>query len=60
MRHTLQMKLLIFGVICFSLTVGCSTVQILQFRQIGQRQFALTQRIVRLASGDTNEPGQNA
>jgi signal transduction histidine kinase len=34
MRHTLQMKLLIFGVICFSLIVGCSTVQILQFRSI--------------------------
>src|SRR3954447_19563795 len=36
MRHTLQMKLLLFGVICFALTVGCSTVQILQFHTITQ------------------------
>ena len=34
MRHTLQMKLLIFGVICFSLTVGSSTIQLLRFRDI--------------------------
>ncbi|MGI8854260.1 MAG: ATP-binding protein [Thermomicrobiales bacterium] len=34
MRHTLQMKFLIFGVIGFSLIVGCSTVQILQYRTI--------------------------
>lgn len=36
MRHTLQMKLLIFGVICFSVTVGCSAVQLLQYRTITQ------------------------
>jgi signal transduction histidine kinase len=36
MRHTLQMKLLVFGVICFSLTVGCGIVQLLQFRTITQ------------------------
>jgi len=34
MRHTLQLKMLIFGVVCFFLTVGCSAVQLLQYRHI--------------------------
>ncbi len=33
-RHTLHSKLLIFGIICFLLTVSSSTVQLLQFRDI--------------------------
>ena len=43
MRHTLQMKLLIFGVICFSLTVGCGIVQLLQFRTITQSSERVAQ-----------------
>ena len=34
MRHSLQAKLLIFGLVCFLLTVGSSAVQITQFRAI--------------------------
>lgn len=43
MRHTLQMKLLIFGVICFLLTVGCGIVQLLQFRTITQSSERVAQ-----------------
>jgi signal transduction histidine kinase len=37
MRHTLQMKMLIFGIICVALTVGSSTIQLLQFRDIARK-----------------------
>jgi signal transduction histidine kinase len=43
MRHTLQMNLLIFGVICFLLTVGCGVVQLLQFRTITQSSERVAQ-----------------
>ena len=36
MRHTLQLKLLIIGIICLLLTGGSSAVQLLQFRDIGR------------------------
>jgi len=36
MRHTLQGKLLAFGVICFLLTASSSAVQLLQFRDIAR------------------------
>jgi|GEM_PF-1977562 len=36
MRHTLQIKLLVFGVLCFLLTVSSSAIQLLQFRDIAQ------------------------
>jgi len=35
-RYTLQIRLLIFGIICFLLTVSSSTVQLLQFRDIAR------------------------
>lgn len=35
-RYTLQRRLLIFGIICFLLTVSSSTVQLLQFRDIAR------------------------
>ncbi|MGI8687911.1 MAG: GAF domain-containing protein [Thermomicrobiales bacterium] len=35
-RYTLQSRLLIFGIICFLLTVSSSTVQLLQFRDIAR------------------------
>lgn len=35
-QHTLQSRLLIFGIICFLLTVSSSTVQLLQFRDIAR------------------------
>lgn len=37
MRHTLQVKLLVFGVICVALTVGSSAIQLLQYRDIAQK-----------------------
>ncbi len=36
MRHTLQIKLLAFGVCCLLLTVSSSTIQLLQFRNIAR------------------------
>ncbi|MCA1665826.1 MAG: GAF domain-containing protein [Thermomicrobia bacterium] len=36
MRHTLQSKLLVFGIICFVLTASSSTIQLLQFHDIAQ------------------------
>jgi signal transduction histidine kinase len=43
MRHTLQMKLLIFGVICVLLTVGCGIIQLLQLRTITQSSYRVAQ-----------------
>ncbi|MHB8645091.1 MAG: ATP-binding protein [Thermomicrobiales bacterium] len=36
MRHTLQMKLLVFGIVCFLLTVSSSAIQLLQYRDIAR------------------------